>query len=182
MKQMIEPVPDMAQPFSPDPAQLFTGSKSQTTGRIIKPPSPSLKPQPRATKQTKKKSFKALEDVDSDYEYDNRDNDLSDLSDLELSSPAGRCMRKRGPCVSPPLTVTVKEPRAIRVQNPAVITALVIPSPQREVSTSPVVQKSLAVQKKAPDGPAKTCQKKCKQLVHSHYQCPVGQTFCVAWD
>jgi hypothetical protein len=53
-----------------------------------------LKPQPRITKQ-KKKSFKTLEDADSDYEYDNRDNDLSDLPDLELSPPAGRCMRKR---------------------------------------------------------------------------------------
>ncbi|EDR04531.1 uncharacterized protein LACBIDRAFT_330433 [Laccaria bicolor S238N-H82] len=67
----------------------------QALEEMIKPPSPISKPQPRATNQ-KKKSFKALEDADLDYQYDNRDNDLNDLSDLELSSPTGRSMRKRG--------------------------------------------------------------------------------------
>ncbi|EDQ99987.1 uncharacterized protein LACBIDRAFT_315007 [Laccaria bicolor S238N-H82] len=166
MEQTIEPVPDAAQRSSPDPAHLSLPAPSpKQQEEMIKPPSPISKPQPRATKQKKKKSFKTLEDADSDYEYDNRDNDLSDLSDLEPLSPAGRCMRKRGRSVSPPATVTVEEPvrtkrrlRATGVQNPAVVTAPAPPSPQEEVSVST----SPAVQKKASDGPAKTRQKKRK--------------------
>ncbi|EDQ99976.1 uncharacterized protein LACBIDRAFT_334564 [Laccaria bicolor S238N-H82] len=159
MEQTIEPVPDAAQRSSPDPAHLSLPAPSlKQQEEMIKPPSPISKPQPRATKQKKKKSFKTLEDADSDYEYDNRDNDLSDLSDLEPLSPAGRCMRKRGRSVSPPATVTVEEPRATGVQNSAVVTALVMPSPQEEVSVST----SPAVQKKASDGPVKTRQKKRK--------------------
>ncbi|EDQ99981.1 uncharacterized protein LACBIDRAFT_314990 [Laccaria bicolor S238N-H82] len=166
IEQTIEPVPDAAQRSSPDPAHLSLPAPShKQQEETIKPPTPISKPQPRATKQKKRKSFKTLEDADSDYEYDNRDNDLSDLSDLEPLSPAGRCMRKRGRSVSPPATVTVEEPvrtkrrlRATGLQNPAVVPAPAPPSPQEEVSVST----SPAVQKKAPDGPAKTRQKKRK--------------------
>ncbi|EDQ98998.1 uncharacterized protein LACBIDRAFT_335463 [Laccaria bicolor S238N-H82] len=47
---------------------------------------------------------------------------------------------------------------ATGVQNPAVVTALIMPSPQEEVSVST----SPAVQRKASDGPVKTRQKKRK--------------------
>ena len=109
MKQTNERVPDAAQRFSPDPAHFSLPALSPNQQEeIIKPPSPIWKPQPRAAKQ--KKSFKTLEDADSDYEHNNRDNDLSDLSDLDPSSPAGRRMRKRSRSVLPPPTVTVEEP------------------------------------------------------------------------
>ena len=111
MEQTIAPVPDAAQRSPSGPAHLSLLAPSpEQQAEMIKPPSPISKPQRRATKQKKKKSFKALEDADSDYEYDNRDDDLSDLSDLEPLSPAGRRMRKRGRSVSPPPTVTVEEP------------------------------------------------------------------------
>ena len=110
MEQTIEPVPDAARRSSPEPPHLSLLAPSpKQQEEMIKPPSPISKPQPRATKQ-KKKSFKTLEDADSDYEYDNRDDDPSDLSDLEPSSPTGKRMRKRGRSVSPPRTVTVEEP------------------------------------------------------------------------
>ena len=111
MEQTIEPVPDAAQrsPSGPAHLSLLAPSPKQQE-EMIKPPSPISKPQPRATKHKKKKTFQTLEDADSDYEYDNRDEDLSDLSDLEPLSPAGRRMRKRGRSVSPPPTVTVEEP------------------------------------------------------------------------
>jgi hypothetical protein len=122
MEQTSEPVPDAAQHSLPDPAHLSLPAPSpKQQEETIKPPSPISKPQPRATKQ-KKKTFKNLEDADSDYEYDNRDNDLSDLSDLERSPQAGRCMRKRGRSVSPPATVTVEEP--VRTKRRLVYTFL----------------------------------------------------------
>ena len=121
MEQTIEPVPDAAQRSSPDPAHLSLPAPSPKQQEMIKPPSPISKPQPRATKQ-KKKSFKTLEDADSEYEYDDRDNDLSDLSDLEPASPAGRRMRKRGRSVSPPPTVIVEEP--VRTKRRLVYTFL----------------------------------------------------------
>ena len=111
MEQTIESVPDAAQRSSPDPAHLSLPAPSpKQQQEMIKPPSPISKPQRRATKQKKKKSFKTLEDADSDYEYDNRNDDLSDLSDLEPLSPTGRRRRKRGRSVSPPRTVAVEEP------------------------------------------------------------------------
>ena len=123
MEQRIEPVPDAARRSSPHPAHLSLRAPSpEQQAEMIKPPSPISKPQPRATKQKKKKSFKALEDADSDYEYDNRDDDLSDLSDLEPLSPAGRRMRKRGRSTSPPPTVTVEEP--VRTKRRLVYTFL----------------------------------------------------------
>ena len=110
MEQTIEPVPDAARRASLEPAHRSLPAPSRKQQQeMIKPPSPISKPQPKATKQ-KKKSFKTLEDADSDYEYDNRDDDLSDLSDLEPLSPAGRRMRKRGHSTSPPPPVTVEEP------------------------------------------------------------------------
>lgn len=123
MEQTIEPVPDAAQRSLPDPAHLSLPAPSpKQQEEMMKPPSPISKPQPRATKQKNKKSFKTLENADSDYEYDNRDNELSDLSDLELSPRAGRCMRKRGRSVSPPPTVTVEEP--VRTKRRLVYTFL----------------------------------------------------------
>ena len=122
MEQTVEPVPEAPQRSLADPAHLSLPAPSpKQQQEMIKPPSPISKPQPKATKQ-KKKSFKALEDADSDYEYDNRDDDLSDLSDLEPLSPAGRRMRKRGRSVSPPPTVTVEEP--VRTKRRLVYTFL----------------------------------------------------------
>ena len=123
MEQRIEPVPDAARRSSPHPAHLSLRAPSpEQQAEMINPLSPISKPQPRATKQKKKKSFKALEDADSDYEYDNRNDDLSDLSDLEPLSPAGRRVRKRGRSVSPPPTVTVEEP--VRAKRRLVYTFL----------------------------------------------------------
>ena len=123
MEQTIEPVPDAAQRSSPDLAHLSLPAPSpKQQQEMIKPPSPISEPQPRATKHKKKKTFQTLEDADPDYEYDNRDEDLSDLSDLEPLSPAGRLVRKRGRSVSPPPTVTVEEP--VRTKRRLVYTFL----------------------------------------------------------
>ncbi|EDR04518.1 uncharacterized protein LACBIDRAFT_330416 [Laccaria bicolor S238N-H82] len=196
---LVQMLQERAKSAGPDAKTLlnFRIPKQLEQEEMIKPPSPISKPQPRATNQ-KKKSFKALEDANSDYEYDNRDNDLNDLSDLELSSPTGRSMRKRGSFY---ITATYCDRRGacgdktklgmhvpLLRYSPAVFQPHFSGSSEsgcRYDAYHPVpAGRSFGFDfpSKVPDGPAKTCQKKCKWLVRSHYQCPVVRSFCVAWD
>jgi hypothetical protein len=57
-----------------------------------------------------------------------------------------------------------------------------LPSRSRRGFEFPRCSEVPSCSKEGPDGPAKTCQKKCKELVRSRYQYPVGRSFCVASD